>query len=228
MNSEPNPDRAVSSEANSATPSVEGNEHEHVSDQVQLEAQKLVDLAGSPELARKSIEVVEQRRQTSPSDASRRALPTTVEGNDEFLKALRDFETSLATPVVSGELIDWVTTARLACEHLGVLLLDEVQRTHADLYYRIIAQDPELSSRVEKLRAADEQLSLVDFDNVTVSLSQLFDRAQSAEQDELKVTLRREDVVKQALAFVISARTQETAIGTWFSEAFNRDRGFGD
>jgi len=30
------------------------------------------------------------------------------------------------------------------------------------------------------------------------------------------------------LAFVIKARTQETAISTWFMEAFNRDRGVGD
>jgi hypothetical protein len=144
------------------------------------------------------------------------------------LKALEDFETSLETPVMSGELISWVTSVSRACEHLGVLLRDDLQREHAALYATIAKQDAELASRVEKLRKTDEQLAIVDFDDVQKSLNQLLDRAESAEQDEAKATLLRADVVKQALAFVISARTQETAIATWFGEAFNRDSGFGD
>jgi len=56
----------------------------------------------------------------------------------------------------------------------------------------------------------------------------LLDRAQLAEQDEAKAKRLSAEAVKQALAFVISARTQETAIATWFSESFNRDSGFGD
>lgn len=110
---------------------------------------------------------------------------------------------------------------------MGELLRGEVQSEHAALYVTISREDPELASRVEKLRATDEQ-SLVDFGNVQLSLKQLLDRAQSVEQDEAKAKRLSAEVVKQALAFVISARTQETAIATWFSESFNRDSGFGD
>jgi len=78
------------------------------------------------------------------------------------------------------------------------------------------------------LRATDEQLLHIEFDKIAQSLSQLHDRAQSSAQDELKAEILRVEVVRQGLAFIISARTQETAITTWFSEAFNRDCGTGE
>ena len=228
MNTEITPDPSLAPDAVPATLTADWHEHEHVSDQVQLEAQKLVDLVGSSELAKNAIDVVGQSQSASPGDSSTPAAPTTAKRNDQFLKALEDFETSLETPVMAGELTGWVTTVHRAFEHLGVLLRDDVQRDHAALYATISRQDSELSSRVEKLRKTDEQLAIVDFVNVQSGLKQLCDRAESAEQDEAKTTLLRADVLKQALAFVIAARTQETALATWFGEAFNRDSGFGD
>ena len=232
MNLEPNSDPSLTPDANPAGQAAEWHDHEHVADQVQLAAQQLVEQAGSPELAKHAIEVVEKRQTDSSGGDSQQIPPTsptaTFERNDPFLKAIEDFETALETPVMSGEMIDWVTAAQHACEHLGGLLRDEVQRKHADLYSRISREDPELSSRVEKLRAVDEQLSGVDFDKVQFSLAQLLNQAQSAEQDELQVKLPRTEAIKLALAFVISARTQETTIATWYGEAFNRDSGSGD
>ncbi len=227
-----NPDLSLSPslapDAGQTANSPEWNEHEHVAEQVQLQAQKLVDLTGSPELAKYAIGVVEQSQSDSPGEGSSPASPPTSKGNDQYLKALENFERSLETPVMSGELIGWVTTVHRACEAVGALLHDDVKNKHAALYANIARQDTELASRVEKLRANDEQLDLVGFCNVQSSLQQLLERAEPAEQDESKVSLLRADVVKQALAFVISARTQETAIATWFSEAFNRDSGAGD
>lgn len=147
--------------------------------------------------------------------------------NEQFLKALEDFETSLETPLMSGELTDWVTTVQGACEHVGVLLRGDVQREHAALFATISREEPELSSQVEDLKATDQQLAHVDFGEVQLSLKRLQERAQSADQDEAKATLLTAEVVMQALAFVISARTQETTIATWFSESFNRDSGIG-
>ena len=106
--------------------------------------------------------------------------------------------------------MDWVTTADRAHQHLGVLLREDVQLAHADLYATILREDPELSSRVAELRATDEQLLLIEFDKIALSLSQLRDRAQSSAQDEQKAEILRLELVRQALAFVISARTQET------------------
>ena len=203
------------------------NEHEHVSEHVQSEAQKLVELVGSPELAKNAIDVAGQGPVALPSIENTPPVPTPVKRNEQFLKALEDFETSLETPVMAGDLIGWVTTVGRACEQLGVLLRDDVQRQHTALFATISRQDPELASRVEQLQATDEQLAMVDFSNVQSSLKQLLAKAESAERDELKAAKLCADVVKQALAFVIGVRTQETAIVTWFGEAFNRDSGIG-
>ena len=221
------PDPSLSSKAEQATHSANWSEREHVSEQSQVAAETLVDTAGSPEHAKHAIDVVEQSQSASPGDKSTQVSPTTSKRNDQFVKALEDFETSLETPLMSGDLTGWVNTVQVACEHLGELLRGDVQREHAALYATISREDPELASRVEKLRATDEQ-SLVDFGNVQLGLKQLLDRAQSVEQDEAKAKRLCAEVVKQALAFVISARTQETAIATWFGESFNRDSGFGD
>lgn len=217
-----------SPDAGKATDSPDWNEHEHVAEQVQFQAQKLVDLTGSPELAKYAIGVVEQGQSTSPGEGGLPALSPSSQGNDQYLKALENFEKSLETPVMSGELIGWATTVHRACHDVGSLLRHDVPRKHAALYATIAGQDSELASRVEKLRANDEKIEQVDFRDVQNSLQQFLDRAESAEQDESKASLLRADVVKQALAFVISARTQETAITTWFGEAFNRDSGVGD
>ena len=208
--------------------SADWTEHEHVSEHVQLEAQKLVHLVGSPELARNAIDVADQRQAAMPSDDPTRASSAHVQPADSFKKALEDFETSLERPVISGELIDWVTTAIRAHQHLGVLLREDVQLAHADLYATILREDTDLSSRVAELRATDEQLLHIEFDKIGLILRQLSDRAQSSAQDEEKPEILRVEVIRLALAFVIGARTQETAITTWFSEAFNRDCGSGD
>ncbi len=221
------PGPPLSPKAEQETLSADWCEREHVSKQSQLAAQSLVEVAGSPEHAKHAIDVVEKGQSSSPGDDGTANSPTIRKRNDQCLKALEELETSLETPLMSGELTDWVTTVQLACERLGVLLRGDVHREHVALYATISREDPELASRVEKLQLTDE-LVCVDFGNVQLSLKRLLDRAQSAEQDEAKAKLLRAEVVKQALAFVISARTQETAIATWFSESFNRDSGCGD
>lgn len=228
MNPENKPVTTLSPDLDRATDAPDWNEHEHVSQEVQLQAQKLVHLVGSPELAKFAIGVVEKGPSDPPCEGGTTNAPTTARQNDGFLKALEDFETSLETPVMPGDLNGWVTTVKRAYDSLGSMLRDDVPLKHATVYAAIAKQDQELANRVEKLRATDEQLAMVDFGIVECSIQQLLDRAESAEQDELKASRLREDVVKQALAFVISARTQETEITTWFSEAFNRDSGSGD
>lgn len=210
------------------TESADWTMHEHVSEHVQLEAQKLLHLVGSPELARNAIDVADQRQVAMPSDDAARASAEHDQPADSLKKALEDFETSLERPVLSGELMDWVTAAMRAHQHLGVLLREDVQHAHADLYAAILRQDTDLSSRVAELRATDEQLLGIEFDKIGLILRQLSDRVLSSAQDEERAEILRADTVRQALAFVISVRTQETAITTWFSEAFNRDCGSGD
>jgi len=46
------------------------NEHEHVSEQTQRDAQRLVDQAGSPGIAKLAIEVIEHKQGKSQTDGS--------------------------------------------------------------------------------------------------------------------------------------------------------------
>ncbi len=213
---------------NSVEHASDWNGHEHVSEQVQLEAEKLVHLVGSSELAIHAINVVEQRHQDLAPGDDAVDSEVVVGRNADFLKVLTDFETSLATPVVSGELTEWVTIALQSCEQLIAILRDDLQRVHSELFAGILRQDLDLSSQVEKLRETDKQLALVECNDVASSLEQLLKLATSAKQDEAKLDAFTAEAIKQSMEFVIAARTQETAIATWYSEAFHRDLGSGD
>jgi predicted transcriptional regulator len=86
------PDPSLSSQAEQATHSANWSEREHVSEQSQVAAQSLVDTAGSPEHAKHAIDVVEQSQNASPGDKGTQVSPTTIKRNDQFVKALEDFE----------------------------------------------------------------------------------------------------------------------------------------
>ena len=202
--------------------------NEHVSEQVQRVAQKLVDQAGSPEIARMAIEVIEHQQGKSQSKGIDRPIALDDQSQCEFLESLKNFETALETPIISGELMNWAETAKDACEELGEILCNNLQDKHAELFARILKEDDEMGSRVESLRAIDQELRNEDLVGVQRSLNLVLERASAVEPDESKLKEQLGKTVEQALAFVIKARTQETAIATWFMEAFNRDRGVGD
>ena len=145
-----------------------------------------------------------------------------------FIDSLKNFETALETPIVSGELMNWAETANHACEELGEILCNDLQDKHAELFARMLREDDEMGSRVETLRAIDKELRHENLVGVQRNLNLILERASAIESDESKLTVQLDKTVEQALAFVIKARTQETAIATWFMEAFNRDRGVGD
>ncbi len=224
----PTPPVSTDAPSNGLDEAAEWIGHEHISEQVQLEAEKLVHMVGSPELAIQAINVVEQRQPDFPDQKVVENAEVTVGRNEFILKSLTDFEYSIATPVVSGELTEWVTIALRSCEELGSIMRGELQHLHAEIFARIVRQDINLSSQVEKLRATDEQLALVDCNEVTAELELLLGMARSAKQDEGKLAIALENTVKRAMSFVVAVRTQETVIATWYSEAFNRDLGSGD
>ncbi len=205
--------------------STKWKDHEHVSPQVQLEAEKLVQLVGSPELAKHAISAVEQQMaaDTPPTPNRKPALNI-----GQFQEALANLETALATPVVSGELIEWATNALNACEVVKQNLTGEMQRIHAEQFTSILRDSVDLAPQVEKMRTTDEQLSKLDCNNVFAGLTSLLAAARSVQQDEAKLVSLRADVVKRGMDFVVAARSQETSITTWMSEAVNRDLGSGD
>lgn len=220
--------------------SQEWSEHEHISAPVQLEAEKLVDMVGNPELAKQAINAVEQQRKQSQGDSSvtnspssgempaNRKQNTSAKISAAFLKSLTDLETCLATPVVAGELNEWVNNTLRACEKVRSYLLGDVGKIHEDLFKSIIREDVDLSAQVEKLRSVDAQICHADCDEVVTGLKELQNQSRSARQDEAKVAGAVEKVSERAKNFVVAARGQETAISAWLSEAFNRDLGSGD
>ncbi len=62
MNTDSADSSSLVEDAEHIAKSAEWLEHEHVSEQIQIEAQKLVDLVGSSELAKNAIDVAAQRR----------------------------------------------------------------------------------------------------------------------------------------------------------------------
>ena len=63
MNPSYEDNKAKPSKAQSTAQAADWNEHEHVSQQVQREAQRLVDEAGSPGIAKMAIEVIEHQQE---------------------------------------------------------------------------------------------------------------------------------------------------------------------
>jgi len=59
--------KSSTSQRQSTAHAADWNEHEHVSEQVQREAQKLVDQAGSAGIAKMAIEVLENQQSKSQS-----------------------------------------------------------------------------------------------------------------------------------------------------------------
>ena len=213
-------------------PSTESSDwvgHEHVSEQVQLEAEKLVNLVGSADLAKHAISVVEQRQlDGTVGTAGERLASNSKESEHPLIQTLKEFETTLATPIVSGELIEWSTNAAAVCGRLGKILRDDIPRQHGEVFARILQQDLTLASQIEKLKSSDTQLVDEQLDLVESSLQALTQSARSAKQDEAKLATASKEAVKLAMEFVVAVRAQETIIETWLIEAFSRDLGSGD
>ncbi|MDX1926620.1 MAG: hypothetical protein SFV81_08885 [Pirellulaceae bacterium] len=211
----------------------EWSQHEHVSSQVQLEAEKLVELVGTPELAKQAISVVEQTLQVTQADSSlasslARSRQAAAETSAAFLKSLSDLETTLATPVMSGELADWLTNTLRDCERVKSMLVGEVREIHTALFSSILRENVNLSAQVEKLRAEDLRILHSECTEVLATLTHIQSEARLASKDEAKLSEAIASVSQKAIGFVVAARGQETAISTWLSEAFNRDLGSGD
>lgn len=217
------PDPALTTDAKHDAATSEWSAHEHVADQVQMQAAKLLDLVGSPELAKFAIAVVEQSQNAAECESDASKAVTAGAGSDRYSKALVEFDGALVAPVNEGHLADWVTTIHKAAEYTGALLRDDVSHRHSALYASVACDATKLATRVERLRETDRQIESVDFPNFQRSLKQLVDETEAAGPDELKALPLRAEVVKQGRAFIASARTQETMIAACFGEGLDRD-----
>jgi hypothetical protein len=144
---------------------------------------------------------------------------------DAVLKESLDaFETSLATPIVSGELDVWADQVRTAWAEAEPLIKRQLTHWHPKQCQEIIEQDPGLATEVEKLGAEDAALEAerACLGRLVAEVSRV---APIVEPDERKVTDGQTRLVDKGIAFVARLKKQQVAVRTWFQEAFNRDRG---
>jgi hypothetical protein len=147
--------------------------------------------------------------------------------DDALKSALSAFETNLATPLVSGELADWLADLKKSWDVASTQLQQYSVQQHRSQLEEIGSADPELLPRVEQLQAEDAAIEQERqaFDQ---SLSRSATHVPKLEPDEEKAQQHVKKLIDAGLAFVTRVRKQEVAIQTWFVEAFNRDRGAGD
>jgi hypothetical protein len=144
----------------------------------------------------------------------------------DFRDSLEEFETSLATPVVSGELEAWSEQVRNA----WMALRSKIQRQkslHEKQYQEIADQDPELLSQIERMKEEDAAIGEASRD-LDLLIQRLTSIAPKAEPDERRVSQPNSQLIDDGIALVNRVRKQEVAVRTWYVEAFNRDRGVAD
>jgi hypothetical protein len=143
---------------------------------------------------------------------------------DELKSALAAFETSLATPVISGELTEWLEAVKQAWAEVLAKSHYQAKHEHPRQFEQISKEDPELLPKVEQLQAEDTAI-----EQHRETLSQIVSRttahAPKLEPDEEKAQHHTKKLIDEGMAFIARVRKQEVAIQTWFVEAFNRDRG---
>ena len=142
----------------------------------------------------------------------------------ELKEALSAFETSLATPLVSGELADWVESVQKSWAEVSAQIHYHVQELHPRQYDQIAKEDPELLPRVEQLQNEDALIEQ-EREKLNQIVSRTAEHAPKLEPDEGKAQQHTKKLIDEGMAFNTRIRKHEVAIQTWFMEAFNRDRG---
>jgi chromosome segregation ATPase len=144
--------------------------------------------------------------------------------DDELKLALESLETSLATPVVSGELADWLEAVQKTWAEASAQIDERIEQRHPAQIDEIGKADPELLPRVEQLQEEDAAIK-ADADSLRTSLERSAAHLPKLEPDEEKAQQHLAKFIDEGMALIARVRKQEVAIQTWYFEAFNRDRG---
>lgn len=138
--------------------------------------------------------------------------------------AIDNLEKSLLSPVLSGEVVMWVTQVQDAADDLEELLpkfLEEV--LHSD-YSEIAKADNELLFRVQQMIEGEKEL-LQQKEEFRRNLHLLAAKAPTVGSDEGKVADERLRVEQQGTAMLTELKRLQNAGSTWLQEAVFRDRG---
>lgn len=142
----------------------------------------------------------------------------------ELNTALTTLETALLTPVVSGELEAWATTAQQAAIELDRRLPPYLRSVLHPQYAEIARSDAELLPRVEQLIAEDQNL-LLEQSAFCDRINAFAQRAAQVKRDEAQVASERAQLEQEGIGLIVRIKKQRAAADTWLAEANYRDRG---
>jgi len=154
------------------------------------------------------------------------ATPTST-NRKRLEEALDALEAALEKPVVPGELQSWLESACEAFANLEAPLRDRIAETHSQQFTEISEQDTEMLQRVERLREEDVKL-LEQYNRLARQVNGIDFKLEEEHQTESRLDPIVERMADHGLKLVIDIRKQESAITTWYVEAFQRDRGVAD
>jgi hypothetical protein len=141
-------------------------------------------------------------------------------------ETLSTLEQALLSPLVSGEIHQWLRTVQDAAATLSVDLT-ALLRTVLHVKYAEIARNaPELSNQLTKLTEADGNLlgSVASFLEQLYRLGEVIEKA-DPQKMETMLEKHRQQTVEMGLALIMSIRKQQAAAETWYEEAQFRDIG---
>lgn len=141
----------------------------------------------------------------------------------ELKAAIDKLETSLLSPVLSGELVAWVTQVQDSADDIDELLKPCLERLHSD-FTEIAKSDNELLSRVQQMVKGEQEL-LQQHSEFRRDLHVLATKAPKVLSDEAKVADERLKVERLGVALLTELKRLQAAASTWLSEAVYRDRG---
>jgi hypothetical protein len=151
-------------------------------------------------------------------------MPRLDSSIDELKQALSNFETCLATPIVSGDLAGWASEVQKAWSEASAQIHFHAKHSHARQYDEIGQQDAELFPRIDQLKKEDDEIEAARAQLHQIVM-RVTEHTPKMEPDEEKAKKYTQNLADEGLAFLARVRKQEVAIQTWYVEAFSRDRG---
>jgi hypothetical protein len=142
----------------------------------------------------------------------------------ELKSALDVLETSIATPIVAGDLATWIDDVKNSWSHATAQIEHHIDDLHPRQFDQIVQQDPELLPRVDALKAEDASIRS-HCRALGQTVARLAQHVPSLEPDEEKAMKFTKGFVDEATQFIARVRKQAVALQTWYVEAFQRDRG---
>lgn len=141
--------------------------------------------------------------------------------------ALESFETCLATPVISGDLVEWANYLQTAWNKAEPEVRHHVHVLFRGQLDQISNVDPELLGHVAQLRSESDAI-LKQAETLGQDISRLAEKASRLEQHENRAEPDWKAIIDSGIEFVTRVRRQLVAIQAWLVEALNRQRGPGD